>query len=178
MPQPQRNRRLRQQERRDREFFNTPYIFQFFGIWILSALIAFGMKMIVLYAFSISPTNRVGNGILTLYEEHGTSAAFNLFGGNQEAIITASMVLLLAITFVVLGASTKLKQAMISAMAFLCAGVSMNMFERMQNGYVINYVHCDFMPNFPVFNVPDIMVAIGTVCLLLSLITAGGSNKK
>ena len=173
MPQPQRNHRIRERERRNKELFNMTYIFQFFGIWILSALIAFGMRCIVLHAFSISPTGRVGNGILTLYEEHGLSAAFNLFGGNQEAIISASMILILALSFIVIFASTKLKQAMISAMAFFCAGVSMNMFDRMQNGNVLNYIHCDFMPSFPVFNVPDIMVVIGAVCLVLSLITFG-----
>ena len=47
----------------------------------------------------------------------------------------------------------------------------MNMIERINQGYVIDYIHCDFLQDFPVFNVPDIMIVVGAIGLMLSLLT-------
>ncbi len=146
-------------------------IVKYFGLWILFALICYGVKAIVMAAFQASPTNQVGNGILTLYEVHNTGAAFNLFAGHQEMIITASLFAVAILTFIVLIGSSKLSQTSVSAMAALSAGIVMNMIERIHLGYVIDYIHCEFLPTFPVFNFPDIMIVVGAVCLILSLFT-------
>lgn len=146
-------------------------IVKYFILWILFALVAYGVKVVVMMALSASPTRQVGNGILTLYEVHNTGAAFNLFSSQPEMIIMASFLAVALITFVVLIASGKITQTAVSAMAALSAGITMNMLERINQGYVIDYIHCNFLENFPVFNVPDIMIVVGAIGLMLSLLT-------
>lgn len=146
-------------------------IVKYFALWILFSLIAYGVKVVVMSALQASPTKQVGNGMLTLYEVHNTGAAFNLFSNQPEMIVTASFLAVAVITFIVLMASGKLTQTAISAMAFLSAGITMNMLERINQGYVIDYIHCDFLQNFPVFNVPDIMIVAGAFGLILSVLT-------
>jgi signal peptidase II len=146
-------------------------IARYFALWIVLALVAYGIKFVVMMAFEASPTKQVGNGILTLYEVHNTGAAFNLFSNQSEMIITASFFAIAILTFIVFVASNKLTQTAISAMAALSAGITMNMLERINYGYVIDYIHCDFMPDFPVFNVPDIMIVVGAFGLMLAILT-------
>ena len=170
MPQ---NKRIprKYQQREDNSMFDMYNIVKYFGLWILFSLIAFGIKTVVLSAISISPTSQVGNGILTLYEVHNTGAAFNLFAGQSEAIIMASLITVFILTIIVIIRSKKIPNSAVPAMAFLSTGITMNMLERIQYGYVIDYIHCDFLNNFPVFNVPDIMIVIGTICLILAILT-------
>ena len=92
-------------------------IVKYFILWILFALVAYGVKVVVMMALSASPTKQVGNGILTLYEVYNTGAAFNLFSNQPEMIITASFVAVALITFIVLVASGKITQTAVSAMA-------------------------------------------------------------
>ncbi len=152
-------------------FIDIFMIVKYFVLYILFALICFGMKSVVMTALAASPTKQAGNGILTLYEIHNTGAAFNLFAGQQEMIITASILVIAVLTLIVLIASGKLTQTTVSAMAALSAGITMNMYERITQGYVIDYIRCEFLPDFPMFNVPDIMIVVGAVCLILSLFT-------
>ena len=170
MPQPQRRPQTTRRQPK-KEVIDSYNIIKFFALWIVFGLIAFGVKTVVMSAIKMSPTGQVGNGTLTLYEVHNTGAAFNLFAGQPEAIITASMITVLIIAFIVLFASTKINQTALSALAFLNAGITMNMLERMKDGFVTDYIHCDFLQNFPVFNVPDIMIVVGAISLILSILT-------
>ena len=171
-----RNRRPRnvhsRREREERQPLVDMYnIFKFVVIWVILSLAAFGVKKIVMMALSMSPTAKVGNGMLTLYEVHNTGAAFNLFAGQQEMIITASFFAVALISFILIMTSNKQSGTAVSAMAALCAGITMNMVERINLGYVIDYISCEFAPNVPMFNVPDIYIVVGAVCLILSVLT-------
>ncbi len=150
---------------------DTYNITKFFGLWIAFAIIAFGVKAAVMKGISLSPTGEVGNGILTLYRVENTGAAFNMFSGQTSAIIAAGVIALVVLTLIVLTLSSKLPQSSIPALSFLSAGITMNTIERLFDGYVTDYIHCNFIENFPVFNVPDIMIVIGAICLALAVIT-------
>ena len=146
-------------------------IFKYAVIWIILSLVAFGVKRLVMMGISMSPTGEVGNGILTLREVHNTGAAFNLFAGQPEMIITASFFAVAIISFLLIVTSGKQSSTAVSAMAALSAGITMNMLERIELRYVVDYIHCDFAPNIPVFNVPDIFIVVGSVCLILSVLS-------
>ena len=165
------HRKMQKQQKENKPFIDLYNIIKYFILWILFTLIAYGIRLIVLAAINISPTHQVGNGILTLYEVHNTGAAFNLFAGNTETIISLSFIAIAALTFVILIASTKLSNAIVTAMAVLSGGITMNLVERIQQRYVIDYIHCNFLPNFPVFNFADILVVVGSICLVLAIIT-------
>lgn len=170
------NRRPQNDYRRQREEKKGPIIdiyniFKYAVIFVVLALVAFGVKQLVMMALSMSPTGQAGNGMLTLYEVHNTGAAFNLFAGQPEMLITTSFFAVAIIAFVLIITSAKQSGTAVSAMAALSAGITMNMLERINHGYVIDYIHCNFAPNLPVFNVPDIYIVVGAVCLVLSVLT-------
>ena len=45
----------------------------------------------------------------------------------------------------------------------------MNMVARINDGYVIDYISINSMPNFPVFNTADIMIVFGAIGLIMAL---------
>lgn len=154
-----------------RPLLDLGVILKYFALWCVFALIAYGVKMVVLRAIDISPTHQVGNGFLTLYELHNSGAAFNLFSNQPDMIISASFLTVAIITFIIIIASSKVSRTALSAMALLSAGISMNLYERINYGYVIDYINCNFLRDFPVFNVPDIMIVFGALGLILALFT-------
>lgn len=159
----------RRRHREERPIIDLFAIIKYIALSIVFALITFGVNKIVMTAIDMSPTNKVGNGMLTLYEVHNTGAAFNLFAGQSEMIITASFFAVAIMAFIVLIFSSRLTYTALSSMALLTAGITMNMLERIQHGYVIDYIHCNFMPNFPVFNTADIMIVFGALGLVIAL---------
>ena len=144
-------------------------IIKYIALYIVFALVVFGVDSVVLNAISMSPTQQVGNQHLTLFEVHNTGAAFNLFAGQPEAIIVASFLAVAALVFCILVFSSKLTQTAVSAMALLSAGITMNMASRINLGYVIDYININSMPNFPVFNTADIMIVFGAMGLIMAL---------
>ena len=164
------NKNIKEREYK-KTFFDAYNIIKFFVLWLFFTIIAIWTKVIVLTSIEESPTHQVGNDMLTLSEVHNTGAAFGLFAGQQDAIITISGLTILVIAFIVIMASKKIPHSALPAMAFLNTGIALNMVERIQYGYVIDYINFNFVKNFPVFNVPDIMVVIGTICIIVSIIT-------
>ncbi len=142
---------------------------------VLFSLAIFGVREIVLYSLTLSPTKQVGNGFLTLYEIHNTGAAFNLFAGHNEILISASFFAVAIIAFSLLILSTRLSHTAISGMSLLSAGILMNMFERISYGYVIDYIFCNFAPGFPMFNIADVMIVFGALGIVMSLFSKNRS---
>ena len=163
--------RRRYREEEDEGIFDLYTVIRYVALSILFEVIIFGMRTIVQMATAASPTGQVGNGMLTLYEVHNTGAAFNLFQGQPEMLIIASFLVIAVMAFIVIMMSTKLTQTAISAMALLTAGIAMNMSERVQYGYVIDYIDCNFLPSFPVFNTADIMIVCGAIGLIMAILT-------
>ncbi len=149
--------------------FDSGNVFKYFILSIVFALVIFGINKLVLYALSISPTNQVGNGTLTLYEVHNTGAAFNLFANQPQVIIMLSIIVLAVILFVVFTRSAKLSHNAVSSMALLTSGILMNLLDRVSNGYVIDYINCNFAPNLPVFNTADILIVCGALGIIIAL---------
>ena len=90
---------------------------------------------------------------------------------SAATLIIASFLVIAVMAFIVIMMSTKLTQTAISAMALLTAGIAMNMSERVQYGYVIDYIDCNFLPSFPVFNTADIMIVCGAIGLIMAILT-------
>ncbi len=159
----------RRSKRRE-ELFDIFAVIRYVALTILFSVIIYGMKLIVLTATNASPSGQVGNGMLTLYEVHNTGAAFSLFQNQPEMIIIASFLTVAVLAFIVIIMSVRLTQSAISSISLLSAGIIMNMSERLSQGYVIDYVHCNFLNNFPVFNTADIMIVCGALGLILTVI--------
>lgn len=143
-------------------------------LWFLFAMASYALKKIVLYALSKSPTGATtGNGIMTLFEVHNSGAAFNLFDGQIGLLIAASIIAIVIITVSALIMNKKVSSSLMSAFALLSSGISVNLAERIIYGYVIDYIRLDFIPDFPMFNMSDILIVCGAIGLIISLLTRG-----
>ena len=71
--------------------------------------------------------------------------------------------------FIIFTKSAKLKHNAISSMALLSSGIFMNTLERIQNGYVTDYISCNLLPYLPVFNTADILIVCGALGIIISL---------
>lgn len=159
----------RRYQKENRPIIDLFTIVKYAALYIVFLLVILGIDKIVMTAIGMSPTKQVGNGYITMYEVHNTGAAFNLFSGQSEMIITASFFAIAIMMLIVLIFSARLTQTAISGMALLSAGITMNMIARINNGYVIDYINCSFLPNFPVFNTADIMIVFGALGLVFAL---------
>ena len=74
---------MSRQQRTKEPLIDIFTIVKYFILWILFAIVAYGVKTVVMMALAASPTKQVGNGVLTLYEVHNTGAAFNLFSNGM-----------------------------------------------------------------------------------------------
>ena len=168
MERNQRNSKYHQRQKKE-EAFDTNVITKYLILTIVFAFIAYIVEVVVIKACNQSPTGKCGNGILSLFEVHNTGAAFGLFPDQTAFIIIASFIALIAMLVFVLFFSGKITPAGSSALAVLSGGILMNLVERINLGYVIDYIHCEFAPQIPVFNIPDVMILVGAVCLVLSV---------
>ena len=162
-------KKLKKEKQEKKQIFDIGAVVQYFSLSIIFALLVFGVNYVVRMALEASPTGKCGNGFLTIYEVHNTGAAFNLFADQPEMLIVASILAILVIMFCVFVFSAKLSSASIAPLGLLTAGISMNTFERITNGYVFDYIQCEFIPDFPVFNTADMMIVIGAICLVFSV---------
>ena len=121
--------------------------------------------------------NLIVNPIFSFKEVHNYGAAFNLFQGRTEWLIIAGIVCVIALAGFVVFKPLKVSQPAVSAMSLLSSGIILNTAERIQQGYVTDYIYFSFIDKFPVFNISDMMIVIGALMLIQALIFKSRDNK-
>ena len=156
---------------------NLGKIIKYFFLWIVFAVIAVKIKEYLLGLIAKSSFRQISNPFFDFYEVHNTGAAFSLFPDKTNILILASVLCIIILTAIVLAKPSKLTKNMVSAMALLSAGMSLNTFERINYGYVTDYLHLKFLNGFPVFNLPDMMIVIGAFMLVTSIAFKSRTDK-
>lgn len=100
-----------------------------------------------------------------------TGIAFGQFQDNQAIVIALSVV---AITWMVIYfARSGGRHALLPvALGLLAGGAISNLFDRLTQGYVTDFLHID---RFPVFNLADTAITVGVILLLVVLL--GGERR-
>ncbi|MEM9005532.1 MAG: signal peptidase II [Cyanobacteria bacterium P01_F01_bin.86] len=103
-----------------------------------------------------------------------TGAAFSLFSNNGEWLRWLS--LLVSLALIILGLLVPLIHRWEQAgYGFILSGALGNGIDRFLNGEVVDFL--DFrLIRFPIFNVADICINIGIVCLLIAAFTANDNG--
>lgn len=148
---------------------NTYKIIKYFVLWIFFSFISIKIKELILYKLIQNNFQEIQNNIFSFYEVHNKGAAFNLFTDKSNEIVLASVICMIICITIILAKTSKLNQTMISSMALLSSGMLMNTVERIQTGYVTDYMYFTFLKNFPVFNLADVMIVTGAIVLAISL---------
>ncbi|RAM48875.1 lipoprotein signal peptidase [Mastigocladus laminosus UU774] len=137
--------------------------------WI-TGLIAFFLDQITKYwvvqTFSLKQTLPLLPGIFHLTYVTNTGAAFSLLSGRVEWLRWLSLAVSLAlIAFAWLGPNLNRWEQW--GYGLILGGAMGNGIDRFALGYVVDFL--DFrLINFPVFNLADVFINIGIVCLLIA----------
>ena len=145
---------------------NFIMIFSFLGFWLSSFLVAnFTTRIFIDYFIDLNIFN-----IFAIYEVHNTGAAFNILSNSLDFLIIASFVALTALTLIIIVNSSGMSIFSVFAAGLLSGGITSNLLERINYGYVKDYFYLKLIPEMPVFNSADVMIVVGTAILIFSIL--------
>lgn len=127
-------------------------------------------KAIVSRAFAHTETISVWPGVLRFTSVHNTGAAFGLFPGGRYVFIAASVAMVATIVIYVMVARP-LSPWVRTGFALIVGGAVGNLIDRVVAGHVIDFIEASFI-DFPVFNVADCGITVGTAIVAAWLVFA------
>lgn len=108
-------------------------------------------------------------GIIDITYIHNDGAAWGMLGGYTWLLLSITIVVMLGCIALLLKWGLRDKIMFWSAMLILSGGVG-NMIDRIfRGGNVIDFLHFEFWPTFPVFNIADCAICVGAGLIILSL---------
>ena len=145
---------------------------------MLSYILAIITSVLTLLAdqytkYFISSNFRLGEGtnflkgFIDIVYIHNTGGAWGLLSGSTYILLglTCVIITFLIVYFVKYGRKSKL---LFWAISLVISGGLGNMIDRVfRGGKVVDFLHFEFYPTFPVFNVADIGVVVGAGLLIL-----------
>ncbi len=116
-------------------------------------------------------------GFINIVNVHNNGAAWGMFSGAQTFLIVLSFVFIGALIWLMIAEKTKNPLFHI-ALGFVFAGSLGNLIDRLAFGYVRDFLHFEFWPTFPVFNIADICLTLGVILFIAYFIVAIIKNKR
>ena len=104
-----------------------------------------------------------------------TGAAFGIFRGHAFTLGLISIVILAAITVLMLSKKVSGRLQIYSLALILAGGVG-NVIDRLRLGFVIDFLDFSAIGGFPIFNVADIFVVVGTGMLMVHILFFDGKK--
>ena len=105
-------------------------------------------------------------GVLDFEYVQNEGAAWGIFEGERWFLVVLTSITIVALlVFVLMGKFRRFKLFNISATLIVAGGIG-NLIDRLVQGYVVDFIKTTFM-SFPVFNVADCFVVVGSVLLLI-----------
>jgi len=119
---------------------------------------------------SVIDTKPLINNILNLTYSENTGAAFSILRDKTLFLAAFSAIVLIGlIVFLVKSIKKKEGKMLLLSLSMLIGGAAGNMYDRIVNGYVIDYFEVRFI-NFAIFNVADVFIVIGTFLLAIFIL--------
>lgn len=139
---------------------------------LAAAALLIGLDQLIKWwaASSLSAVSeiRVIDGVLHLLYTENYGAAFSILQNQKFFLIGVTSVVMAAILVILLMRKIT-HPVLVAALSLILAGGAGNLIDRIARGYVVDYIY--FVPiNFPVFNLADCCVVIGTGLMLLYLL--------
>ena len=114
------------------------------------------------------------NPIFSIIHLNNSGSAFSLFQNQAKILAIFGIVAILIILFHVFKNITFNDKHALLSLTLFSAGTIGNALERLQLGYVVDYIKLNFI-DFPVFNSYDIMICLGIVLYIIFVLF---ENKK
>ena len=108
--------------------------------------------------------------VLHLFYLENRGAAFGMMQNQQLFFIFMAALILLAILYVFIKVPVQKKYVYLHMfLVMIAAGAVGNMIDRIRFGYVVDFIYF-ILIDFPIFNVADIYVTVGSLLLVLILL--------
>lgn len=145
---------------------NRPYvkIFIFLILILILGAVSYAVR-----DFLISGFDGANFGLISIEYVKNTGAAFSLFQQHTTFLIVISVVILVAFLSFILGIINKIRYPDLILYAFMLAGVFCNLFERIIDGFVTDYIRLNFV-TFPIFNLSDVFINIGAFLVICNIL--------
>lgn len=109
------------------------------------------------------------NPLLDLIFVQNTGAAFSILENSKLFLIAFSLIAVLLIFVYAIRNAEKFSTFANFWVAMLIAGISCNLYERIEYGYVRDFFKLNFI-DFPVFNISDVFINISVLALIVIII--------
>lgn len=114
--------------------------------------------------------------VFSLYYHQNYGAAFGILQQKTGFLIVVTGVVLLALVVAILLKKIQ-GHLLLASFSLIIAGGFGNLIDRVRLGYVVDYLY--FEPiNFPIFNLADCCVVVGTGLLIIYILVIETKNKK
>lgn len=107
-------------------------------------------------------------GFLSLTYIRNTGAAWSLLEGKMWFFYSITLIVVLGILYVLIKKRPENKWFGFGLSLFLAGAVG-NFIDRLRLSYVVDMFQTDFM-NFPIFNVADMALVVGVICIFIYLV--------
>lgn len=109
-------------------------------------------------------------GVFSLYYHQNYGAAWGILQGKRWLLLVITAVILVALFAAMLSGKFHHKVLCLSVSLILAGGFG-NLYDRIfrEGGYVVDYLYFELI-NFPIFNLADCCVVIGTILLAFYLL--------
>ena len=139
-------------------------------------------KYLVVQHFRLGETVPIFSGFFNFTYIRNTGAAFGIFAGSHPSFRVPFFVAVPLIALVAIGyifkkiGDSDLKLS--SALSLVIGGAIGNLIDRVQLGYVVDFLdfHWSYQYHFPAFNVADSAICVGVGVLMLDLLNQKDSQ--
>lgn len=132
-------------------------------------------KYVVSHHLTHGQKNTIIEGFFYLTHCSNTGGAWSIFSGNAVILGVISLISSLIVACMIFYCRNTLTAF---SLGTILAGALGNMIDRFLHGYVVDFL--DFVIfgyDFPVFNVADICIVLGSIGLILSVLLAGSDSQ-
>ncbi|MBR3909606.1 MAG: signal peptidase II [Clostridia bacterium] len=124
-------------------------------------------KLYVQSHFEMAKSYEFLPGLIDITYIHNDGGAWGMLGGYTWLLLSVTIVVMLVCIALLLKYGVKDKLMFWAIILVLSGGIG-NMIDRIfRGGKVIDFLHFEFWPTFPVFNVADCAIVIGAALLML-----------
>lgn len=141
---------------------------------IVSGIMLLGIDQLTKYLissnFGMYETHEFIKGFIELTYIHNRGGAWGMLYGRTYILVplTVAVMLVCVVFFIKYGKKSRL---LLWALSLVMSGGLGNMTDRVfRDGNVVDFLHFEFFPSFPVFNVADCAIVVGAGLLILYFI--------
>ena len=134
-------------------------------------------KHFVSATFELGESREFLNGFIDLVYIHNRGGAWGIMYCKTVVLVIITAIMLMVCTFVLI--KMRENKLLFWAVSLILSGGIGNMIDRIfRDGNVVDFLHFEFFPTFPVFNIADCAVVIGAGLLILYYIIDMVKEKK